>query len=75
MKAGYQFPDTPWMTAQEVAAALRITPNHAYRLAQLGMLPSIRLGRAIRFPTAELKRQAEAHTEKPASVGAETGSI
>lgn len=71
MTAVYQFPETPWMTASEVAKAYRITPNHAYHLAKTGVLPSTRLGRVVRFSTAAIKRLAEAETEKPDTVGAE----
>ncbi len=38
------------LTADEVAAMLRISRWQAYELAKSGRLPSLRLGRAVRFP-------------------------
>jgi len=73
MKAVYQFPDRPWMTADEVAEAYRITRSHVYHLVKTGALPSIRLGRVWRFATADMKRLAGIETEKPDTVGAEPG--
>lgn len=73
MMAGYKFPDTSMMTAQQVAEAFLTTPHHVYHLAKTNVLPSVRLGRLVRFPTAEMKRVAMAETEKPASAPTETG--
>jgi len=73
MTAAYQFPHAPFMTAEEVAKVVRVSRNHVYHLAEIGVIPSTRLGRVVRFPTAAIKRLAEAETEKPDSVGAEPG--
>lgn len=72
MTAGYKFPDTPMMSAQQVAKAFLTTPHHIYHLAKTNALPSVRLGRLVRFPTAEMKRLAMAEIEKPASAPTET---
>jgi len=37
------------LTADEVAARLRISTQRAYELARLGLLPCIRIGRQVRF--------------------------
>ncbi len=38
------------LTAEEVAAILRISRWQTYELAKSGRLPSLRLGRSLRFP-------------------------
>ena len=43
------------LTAQEVAARLRISPQRAYELARLGLLPCIRIGRQVRFDEAAVE--------------------
>lgn len=73
MTAGYQFPDAPFMTASEVAKVVRLSQNHVYHLADMGVIPSVRFGRAVRFPTAVMKQLAEAKTEKPDSAPTEPG--
>jgi len=37
------------LTAAEVAKALHISVARTYALARLGLLPSVKLGRSIRF--------------------------
>lgn len=37
------------ITAKDVAAVLNVSESRAYELARLGILPSIRLGRQVRF--------------------------
>jgi excisionase family DNA binding protein len=39
----------PLMTAAEVAQILRITQQRVYQMARLGQLPSVRVGRRVRF--------------------------
>jgi len=73
MTAAYQFPDAPFMTASEVARVVRLSQNHVYHLAEIGVIPSVRFGRAVRFPTAVIRQLAEAKTEKPDSAGTEPG--
>lgn len=74
MTAAYEFPARPVMTAVEVAEAYGITPNHAYHLAKTKVLPSIRLGRTVRFPTSAIKQQLlGAKTETPNSAPTEPG--
>jgi len=43
------------LTAPEVATRLRISPQRAYELARLGLLPCIRIGRQVRFNEASLE--------------------
>jgi excisionase family DNA binding protein len=43
------------LTAKEVASELGLTPFRVYELARLGLLPSIRLGRSVRFPREALE--------------------
>ena len=51
------------MTVSEVAQYLRVNPQTVYRKAKAGELPTLRIGRAIRFRRAELdaclRRQVE----------------
>lgn len=42
------------MTVIEVAEYLRINPQTVYRKAKAGELPTLRIGRAIRFRRTEL---------------------
>lgn len=37
------------LRAAELAALLEVTPQHIYKLASSGRMPSIRVARAIRF--------------------------
>jgi len=43
------------LTAQEVSAHLRISPQRAYELARLGLLPCIRIGRQVRFDEVKVE--------------------
>lgn len=47
--------DLAMLTVPEVAKLLRIGRNHAYELVARGEIPSVRLGRLIRVPRAELE--------------------
>ena len=42
------------MTVSEVAQYLRVNPQTVYRKVKAGELPTLRIGRAIRFRRAEL---------------------
>ena len=44
----------PTVTAAEAAAVLGLTPVTVYRMASDGRLPSVRVGRTVRIPTAHL---------------------
>jgi len=43
------------LTAQEVAVMLSVSRARVYDLARTGVLPSVRLGRSIRFAVGELE--------------------
>ena len=43
------------MTAEELSRWLGIRKQHAYELARAGVLPCVKLGRAIRFDPVELE--------------------
>lgn len=49
-----QLPDKATMTVAEAAALLRVDKGAAYAAVRRGELPAIRVGRAIRIPTAKL---------------------
>lgn len=44
------------LTVREVADRLRLHPGTVYRLARAGALPSLRVGRSIRFQADEIER-------------------
>ncbi len=43
-----------WRTVDEVAAVVRLHPRTVYRLANEGVLRSVKLGRTFRFPPGGL---------------------
>lgn len=45
---------TPVLTIEEAASVLRISRSAAYAAASRGDLPVLRIGRALRVPTAQL---------------------
>lgn len=45
---------TDLVTVKELAKELRCSPDHVYRLARDGRIPSYRVGRAHRFKLAEV---------------------
>lgn len=47
----------------EVAKILKISTAQAYALAALGTIPSVRFGRSVRVPEAELMAWIKAHTQ------------
>ena len=49
---------------KEVAEILHISPSYAYQLAAGGVLPVIRIGRAIRVPSLQLNRWIDEQTEQ-----------
>jgi len=56
-----------FLTVLELAAYLRVSRRKAYELVATGEVPSIRVGSALRIPRAELERQLEESTTKPAA--------
>ena len=57
------------LTVEEVADWLRIGVKTAYRLAQRGELPSMKIGRVLRFRRVDV----EAHLERLAATKGEAG--
>ena len=47
------------MTVREVADALRIGRARCYELIRLGEIPSVRLGRSVRVPVAQLRARID----------------
>ncbi len=47
--------DNPLVTAEEVAAVLRVSPKSIYRWASEGRLPAFREGRLIRFLESDVE--------------------
>lgn len=48
------------LTAEEASALLRLRLPQLYALARDGVIPSVRVGRAIRFSSARLKAWIDA---------------
>ncbi len=46
---------SPLLTAKQVATLLGVSEKSVYRWSELGALPSVRLGRAVRFDPAEVQ--------------------
>ena len=53
----------PFMTVPEVAAELRVSRAHAYRLVVLGRVPAVRRGRSVLVPRAAWSAWLEGQTE------------
>ncbi len=49
METGTWLLTKPLVTAEEVAALLKVSPKTIYRWAQEGVLPAFREGRLVRF--------------------------
>jgi excisionase family DNA binding protein len=61
-------PDVALLTADEVAAALRISRKLVYRLVRDGELASVRVGSSLRVPVAALRsyvRRSWASRDEP----------
>ena len=56
--------DGSFLSANEVARRLSVTPLSVYRWARMGRLRPIRIGRLLRFPLEEVERflEREANT-------------
>jgi excisionase family DNA binding protein len=53
----------PLLRPEAVARFLACSPKTVYAWAASGLLPSIRLGRLVRFRPADVQRFVEAHAE------------
>ena len=53
----------PLLRPEAVAALLACSPKTVYAWAAGGQLPSVRLGRLVRFKPADVRRFIEAHAE------------
>lgn len=49
----------PLWTVADVAQFLSMSPQWVYKHAELGTLPCVRLGAALRFQPAEIRRYVE----------------
>ena len=54
------------LNSEEASAALRISPRKLWELTNSGEVPSIRIGRALRYPLADLKAWIEAKKKRRA---------
>jgi excisionase family DNA binding protein len=54
----------PLLTAEEMASILNITPRHLYDLRKEGKIPSIKLGRCIRFDVDRVLEEIVSETDK-----------
>lgn len=53
-----------YLTAHQVSALIELTPQHIYRLAREGKIPSVQFGdRTRRFPRQEIRRWIHGKTE------------
>lgn len=53
------------LTADQLAAILQVSTKTAYRLAQMGRIPHVRLGRSVRFRRGELEAWLAGRGWKP----------
>ncbi len=49
------------LTAEEVAAQLRVSPHWLYARVRTGQFPAVRCGRAVRFRQADVDNWIEDH--------------
>lgn len=61
------------MRANEVAAALGVGRATAYELMASGKLPTVRIGRSVRVPRAELERWIRRQTLSAVTAGNDNG--
>jgi len=47
--------ERPWVTVAELAAILGVADHTAYEAVRIGQVPSFRIGRQYRIPTAGLR--------------------
>ena len=53
------------LRANEVAEILRTTPGHVLRLAEIGEMGSVRIGRFVRFTQADVAQYLASHRVVP----------
>jgi excisionase family DNA binding protein len=69
--------DIVWLSTQDAARRLGVTPRTLYRFIDLGDLPAYRLGRVIRLKATDVDAFIEASRIQPGSLEhlyPETGS-
>ena len=59
--------DVRLLRATEVAEVLGVSRATAYSLMAAGILPTVRIGRSVRCPDADLKRWVAENTARPAA--------
>ena len=52
------------LTAGEAARILRLSKDRVYRLAKAGEIPSVRVGRSVRFRESDLREYLQPRGEK-----------
>lgn len=78
--------DDELLTVQQVAAWLKVEPQHVYRLASSGALLRVYVGRYVRIPAASVRAYIKANTVEavspspvrhgpPSSLGSLAGSL
>lgn len=60
--------DLDWLSTQDAARRLGITPRTLYRFIDLGELPAYRLGRVIRLKAADVEAFIESSRIEPGSL-------
>jgi len=55
MEARTAWFSSPLVTAEEVAALLKVSPKSIYRWAKEGLLPAFREGRLVRFRESDVE--------------------
>jgi excisionase family DNA binding protein len=63
----------PLLRPEAVAELLACSPKTVYAWAANGLLPSVRLGRLVRFRPADVRRFVEAHAEARERAGYGSG--
>lgn len=58
-------PTNRLLRAPEVARILGVSNSHAYKLAQNGVIPTVRIGRSLRVPERAIHRWIEQNTTTP----------
>jgi len=53
------------LTVKEVAALLKISYRRVYKLIKAGVLPGVKIGRAVRVPEEALRRRLGLPVETP----------
>ncbi len=61
-------PEIEWLSTQDAARRLGITPRTLYRFIDLGELPAYRLGRVIRLKADDVATFIEASRIEPGSL-------